>query len=71
MDKLNQKQIEWLRKMRDSHLGSVSVMTDRPPTSLMRKLEKAGLCKDVMSTFWKITEHGQKKINEIDGVNHG
>ena len=71
MDKLTTKQIEWLRKMRDAHLGSVSVVISRPPTALMRRLERAGLCETIHGTFWRITEEGREKINEIDGVDHG
>lgn len=43
----------------------LSVQVDRPPTSVMRALEKKGLCKDVMGTFWAITEAGKDAATEI------
>lgn len=71
MDKLTQKQIEWLRRMDGGFLGSISVTNKRPPTALMRRLESAGFCEDIMGVFWKITDKGRKMISEIDGGNHG
>ncbi|WP_159124694.1 hypothetical protein [Enterobacter roggenkampii] len=66
---LTVKQKEWLLELwkasEYSPIKALSVIYDKPPTTVMRALEKKGLCKDIMGTFWKITEEGKNYAKTI------
>ncbi len=67
------KQKEWLLKLweADAFGGAsgnkkwLSVTVDKPPTVVMRALEKKGYCRDIMQTFWEITEEGREAAKTI------
>lgn len=66
---LTAKQQEWLLKLwkasEYSPIKALSVVNDKPPTIVMRALEKKGLCKDIMGTFWSITDDGREHAKTI------
>lgn len=67
------KQKEWLLKLWEAdQYGSVtgvnrwlSVTLDKPPTVVMRALQNKGYCKDIMGTFWAITDEGREAAKTI------
>lgn len=67
------KQKEWLLKLweADQYSGDTGVnmwlfvVVDKPPTVVMRALEKKGYCRDIMQTFWEITEEGRQAATTI------
>lgn len=67
--KLTVKQKEWLLELwkASEYCPSkmLSVVNDKPPTIVMRALEKKGLCKDIMGTFWSITDDGREYAKTI------
>ncbi|AXN57953.1 hypothetical protein [Acinetobacter phage ABPH49] len=67
MTELTKKQAFWLEEMRGSFMQTVSIYhhKPRPPAALMRKLEAAGYCVNVMDTFWRLTPEGLEKINQV------
>lgn len=71
------KQKEWLLKLWEADAFGIvsgnkwlSVVGDQPPTVVMRALEKKGYCKDIMGTFWAITDEGREAAKTIHGVHH-
>lgn len=66
---LTAKQKEWLLELWKANEYSpgkmISVVKDRPPTVVVRTLEKKGFCKDIMGTFWSITEEGKEYAKTI------
>lgn len=62
-------QKEWLLKLwtadQYSPSGTLSVVYDKTPTRVMRGLESLGYCKDIMGTFWKITDAGKEAAKTI------
>lgn len=66
---MTQSQKEWLLKLREADQcctsGTLSVVYDRPPTAVMRRLESLGYCKDIMGTFWRITDAGKEAAKTI------
>lgn len=63
------KQKEWLLKLWEAdQYGAnkwISVTGEKPPTIVMRALEKKGYCKDIMGTFWAITDEGREAAKTI------
>lgn len=67
------KQKEWLLKLWEvDNFGSasgnnkwLSVVVNKPPTVVMRALEKKGYCQDIMGTFWAITDEGREAAKTI------
>lgn len=43
----------------------LSLLADAPPKRTMNGLVKKGLAKDVMGTFWEITDLGQQRCTSI------
>lgn len=66
MEKLTDNQVRWLYAMAKAIRGAVSVTQDKPPTALMRRLERRGYCKDVMGTFWYITDAGREYLRQLE-----
>lgn len=56
--KLTNIQIFWLRKM--SERARLSARLDNPPLRVMNNLARKGLCKNIMDTFFEITEEGKE-----------
>ena len=68
---LTAKQEYWLIRLygKDQEASPnrwLSVTVDKPPGQVMRALEKKGLCKDIMGTFWSITEEGKAAYEAAD-----
>lgn len=63
------KQKEWLLKLWEADQYGVcknlSVVYDKPPTVVMRALQNKGYCKDIMGTFWTITDEGREAAKTI------
>lgn len=66
---LTPKQKHWLLelwKVNQYTSGKMlSVQYDKPPTRIMKALQEKGLCKDIMGTFWEITEEGNEVAKTI------
>ena len=56
---------EWLVKMSTSFERRLSLLVDEPPRRTMNGLVKKGLAKDIMGTFWELTELGQQRCTSI------
>lgn len=56
---------EWLVKMSTSFERRLSLLADGPPRRAMNGLVKKGLAKDILGTFWEITELGQQRCTSI------
>lgn len=63
--RLTPTESEWLVKMSTSFERRLSLLADAPPKRTMNGLVKKGLAKDVMGTFWEITELGQQRCTSI------
>jgi hypothetical protein len=63
------KQEHWLLKLWEADQPDgckwISVTVNKPPTSVMKALQKKGYCKDIMGTFWAITDEGRKAAKTI------
>ncbi|MEB6533255.1 hypothetical protein MXM51_01655 [Pantoea stewartii] len=58
---LTKPQKLWLKRMDEK--GSLSVRMDKPPLRVMYELQEKGLCKNIMDTFFDITEEGRKHLS--------
>lgn len=56
---------DWLVKMSTSFERRLSLLADAPPKRTMNGLVKKGLAKDIMGTFWEITDLGQQRCTSI------
>lgn len=56
---------EWLVRLSTSHEKRVSLLVDKPPTRTMNGLVKKGLARNIMSTFWELTDLGQQRCTSI------
>lgn len=56
---------EWLVKMSTSFERRLSLLVDEPTRRTMNGLVKKGLAKDIMGTFWELTELGQQRCTSI------
>ena len=60
--KLTGSQHYWLKRMEER--GQLSDMFDKPPLRVMNNLASKGLCKNIMNTFFEITEEGIEWLNQ-------
>lgn len=63
--RLTPSESEWLVRMSTSFEQRLSLLADAPPKRAMNGLVKKGLAKDVMGTFWEITDLGQQRCTSI------
>jgi hypothetical protein len=56
---------DWLVKLSTSFERRLSLLVDAPPKRTMNGLVKKGLAKDIMGSFWEITELGQQRCTSI------
>lgn len=67
--KLTVAQKFWLNELWKAYTFNpnkvLSVVYDRPPATVMKALERKGLCQNVMDTFWKITNEGRQQFNQM------
>ena len=63
--KLTQTQATWLVKMTTSHEKRLSLLIHEPPKRTMNDLVAKGLAKEIMGTFWELTELGQRRCTSI------
>lgn len=63
--KLGPQEQVWLLRMASKPSQRISRMMDEPPIRTMNSLVKNGLAKDIMSTFWELTELGKQRCNTI------
>lgn len=63
--KLGPQEQVWLFRMASKPSQRISRMMDEPPIRTMNSLVKKGLAKDIMSTFWELTELGKHRCNTI------
>ena len=56
---------KWLMKLSNSFECRLSLLVDAPPKRTMNGLVKKGLAKDIMGSFWVITELGQQRCTSI------
>lgn len=62
---LTAKETEMLLKMSSRPSQQISLLIDKPSTRVANSLVKKGLAKDIMGTFWQITEAGIERLKEI------
>jgi len=63
---LTAKESEMLALMATRSSQQISLLIDKPSTRVANSLVKKGLAKDIMGTFWKITDAGLQRFKEID-----
>lgn len=63
--KLGPQEQEWLVRMATNPSKRVGRLIDEPPIRTMNSLVKKGLAKDIMSTFWELTELGAQRCTTI------
>lgn len=63
--KLGPQEKEWLVRMATKPSKRISRMMDEPPMRAMNSLVKKGLAKDIMGTFWELTDLGQQRCTTI------
>lgn len=56
---------EWLVKLATHPGRRLSLLVDRPPKRAMSGLVAKGFAKNVMDTFWDLTELGQQRCTSI------
>lgn len=60
--KLTPKEAEMLTKISQSRTGYLSVLVDKPNTRVANSLVAKGLARNVMDTFYHITDAGKEHI---------
>lgn len=60
--KLTPKEAEMLTKIARSKTGYISVLVDKPNTRVANSLVAKGLAKNVMDTFYHITDAGKELV---------
>lgn len=63
--KLGPQEQEWLVRMAANPSKRISRLVDEPPIRTMNSLVRKGLAKNIMSTFWELTELGQQRCTTI------
>ncbi|MFY2658272.1 hypothetical protein ACOTC5_30195 [Achromobacter xylosoxidans] len=63
--RLTRSEMDWLAQMAVANARPVSRLMDKPPIRVMNSLVRKGLVKDIMSTFWEITDAGRKRSTTI------
>lgn len=56
---------EWLVKLATDRDKRLSLLVDQPPKRTMNGLVQKGMAKDIMGTFWELTELGQQRCTSI------
>ena len=68
---LTSKELDMLRLAKSKEMpvgegaplrGQLSMLFDRPNTRVARSLERKGYLRDVMGTFWQITDEGEARL---------
>lgn len=63
--RLTPKEEEWLVKLSTSKNKRISLLVDAPPKRTMNGLVSKGLARNVMDTFWDLTDLGQQRCTSI------
>lgn len=63
--RLTRTEQDWLAQMAVANSKPVSRLIDKPPIRVMNSLVRKGLVKDIMSTFWEITDAGRQRSTTI------
>lgn len=60
--KLTDKERELLSVMADKHPRQLSLTVDKTSTRVINALVRKGMARDIMGTFWSITEAGLEQM---------
>jgi hypothetical protein len=64
--KLTDSELTMLRQTASAFSEELSVVYDRPNKGVARSLERKGMLRNVMDTFWKLTPEGKARLAEED-----
>lgn len=62
---LTAKEAEMLLLMSTKRSQQLSLLMDKPNPRVVNSLVRKGMAKDIMGTFWKITDAGLERLKEI------
>ncbi|HDS1721703.1 hypothetical protein NPS53_09335 [Pseudomonas putida] len=60
--KLTVKELELLSAMAAKHPRQLSLTVDKPSARVINSLVHKGMARDIMGTFWSITEQGLAQV---------
>lgn len=63
--KLSAKEADLLVKMATKPKQQLSLLNDRPNSRTINSLVRKGLARDIMGTFWEITDAGRLRVTKI------
>lgn len=63
--KLSAKEADLLVKMATKPQQRLSLLIDEPNSRTINSLVRKGMAKDVMGTFWEITDAGRLRVTKI------
>ena len=63
--KLTANEADLLVKMATKPNQQLSLLIDKPNTRTVNSLVRKGMAKDIMGTFWQITEAGRLRVTQI------
>lgn len=63
--KLSAKEAELLVTMAAKPGQQLSLLNDQPNSRAVNSLVRKGMAKDIMGTFWKITDAGRLRVTKI------
>ena len=63
--KLSAKEEDLLVKMATRPNQELSLLIDEPNIRIINSLVRKGMAKDIMGTFWKITDAGRLRVTKI------
>ena len=64
--KLSAKEAELLVTMATKPGQQLSLLIDKPSSRTVNSLVRKGMAKDIMGTFWKITDAGRLRVTKIN-----
>ena len=63
--KLSAKEEDLLVKMATKPKQQLSLLNDQPNSRTINSLVRKGMAKDIMGTFWEITDAGRLRVTKI------
>lgn len=63
--KLTANEADLLVKMATKPNQQLSLLIDKPNTRTVNSLVRKGMAKDIMGTFWQITDAGRLRVTQI------
>lgn len=63
--KLSAKEEDLLAKMATQPKQQLSLLIDKPNSRVINSLVRKGMAKDIMGTFWEITDAGRHRVTRI------